>query len=98
MDCATEICDMKSKQKPKSNTVERTIPFIGGCLLSGILLLLCKSELIRLSPEAIASPLVVISLLAYGNRLLLLLLPIPFYAFAKVNNIGKSLNAKLKQH
>jgi len=90
-----EICVMKNKNTLK--TTESVAPLLIGCLLTSILFLINYVKLIHLGLEVVLSPIVVISLLAYGESLLIYLLLVPISIGGKIINRIYHLSTTVKQ-
>ena len=90
MDFDTEICGMK--HKTTLTTAEKLTPLIIGCLLTSILFLVNHFKLLNLNLEVVLSPIVVISLLAYGESLLIYLFYLVFAPVSICVKIIKAIN------
>ncbi len=90
MDFDNEICGMKNKTT--LTTAEKLMPLIIGCLLAAILFLVNHFKLLNLTLEVVLSPIVVISLLAYGESLLIYLFYLVFAPVSICVKIIKAIN------
>lgn len=80
MNINTEFCTMKNKTQQNTNTVSGIFVLIIGVLISSTLLILKHVNVFSLDLEIALAPFVVITLLTYGDKLLvfLFLSPISF--------------------
>ena len=80
MNTNAEICNMKNQIQQKANTVSGKFVLILGGLASSILILFKYFNIFNLDLEVVLAPFVVVTLLTYGDKLIILLFlsPISF--------------------
>lgn len=78
-----EFCNMKNQKPQNASTISGIFVLLLGGLISSILLLLMYLNILHFNFEVVVSPFVVITLLTYGDKILVNLLIIPFSFFTK---------------
>ncbi len=93
MNTNIEICGMKIKTQQNTNTVSGIFVLLPGGLISSGLFLLKHFNILYLDFEVILAPFIVITLLAYGDKLIIYLLISPISFTAKlINKVRNLLN------
>ena len=99
MNTNTQFCSMKNKTQQNSNTVPEIFILIALIALS--LLVLKQFNILHLNLDVVFAPFVVITLLAYGNKILIyfLLTPLSFIIILinKVRGSSQKQELNLKQ-
>ncbi len=94
MNTNAEFCDMKNKPQTNVNTISGIFVLLLGGLITLSLLLLKYAHVFNLDLEVVLAPFVVITLLTYGDKLLIFLFlnPASFVLklISKVRNSPKS--------
>jgi hypothetical protein len=86
MNSNIEICNMKTQTHQKTNTVSGIFVLILGGLITTSLMLLKYFNVFNLDLEVVLAPFVVITLLTYGDKLVILLFLSPISLTLKLIN------------
>ena len=101
MNTNTQFCSMQNKTQHNSNTVSGIFLLILGVLITVSLLVLKQFNILHLNLDVVFAPFVVITLLAYGNKILIyfLLTPLSFIIklINKVRGSSQKQELNLKQ-
>lgn len=94
MNTNTQFCSMKNKTQQNSNTVPEIFVLILLGLIALSLLVLKHFNILHLNLDVVFAPFVVITLLAYGNKILIYFLLSPLSFTIKLINKVRGFSQK----